>query len=117
MDKGSWSIGKKGSYLVGYGIDAQDVDFWAEEASVDLEFDTDDRLTHFKCTRNAWYKRQKPTQPLPPPRSSWSGRSNKQPASPQPVEYEGVQFEPLVVELSQEALVKAFRQLHPAGSW
>jgi hypothetical protein len=117
MHKGSWSIGKKGSYSVGYGSETQDVDCWAEDVRVDLEFDTDDRPTHFKCTRNARYKRQNPTQPLPPPKKSSSGRSNKQPASPQPAEYEDVRYEPLVVELSQEALVRALRQLHPAGSY
>jgi hypothetical protein len=39
------------------------------------------------------------------------------PATPQRVEYEDVRFEPLVVELSQEALVEALKKLHPAGSY
>ena len=124
----SWSIGRKSTCFTGgarsilgagFGDDdgSREKDCWEEEVRVDLEFVTHNRPSHFKCIRNASYKRQKPVQLPPPPKKTLFGRSDKQPVSPQPVEFENVRYAPLVVELSQEALVKALGQLHPAGSF
>jgi hypothetical protein len=69
------------------GPDASDFERWSSDVQVSLEFDDNNRPTCFKCCRDGIDPRTKRA------------------------------FEAIVVDLSQEAMVTALRQLHPAGSY